>query len=94
MLFLLLDIDECASSPCTNGGLCSDQLNGFRCLCDPGYTGELCRISKWQNKTYFYAFKINYFVSQYVKLAKRYKGEVSWGDIFSAFRCSFLFPID
>uniref|UniRef100_A0AAQ5Y1A3 Sushi, nidogen and EGF-like domain-containing protein 1 n=1 Tax=Amphiprion ocellaris TaxID=80972 RepID=A0AAQ5Y1A3_AMPOC len=37
-----IDVDECASSPCQNGGTCEDQINGFICQCPPGYTGIHC----------------------------------------------------
>ena len=43
---LILDIDECASDPCTNNGTCTDRINGFVCSCLPGYTGSTCKISK------------------------------------------------
>ena len=34
--------DECASSPCLNGGRCSDLVNNFTCTCAAGYTGTTC----------------------------------------------------
>jgi hypothetical protein len=36
------DIDECLSSPCQNGGTCTDDVNGYTCACDAGYTGTNC----------------------------------------------------
>ncbi|XP_053329703.1 protein crumbs homolog 2 [Spea bombifrons] len=39
-----VDIDECASQPCQNGGTCTDLINGFSCHCVPGYTGVGCNI--------------------------------------------------
>lgn len=36
------NVDECASSPCANGGTCRDGVNGFSCTCPPGYTGRNC----------------------------------------------------
>ncbi|KAG9341578.1 hypothetical protein JZ751_019091, partial [Albula glossodonta] len=37
-----IDVNECASYPCQNGGTCRDQVNSFSCQCMPGYTGQLC----------------------------------------------------
>uniref|UniRef100_A0A3B3QTF5 Sushi, nidogen and EGF like domains 1 n=1 Tax=Paramormyrops kingsleyae TaxID=1676925 RepID=A0A3B3QTF5_9TELE len=39
-----IDVDECASHPCQNGGLCKDQTNSYTCMCGPGYKGQLCEI--------------------------------------------------
>ena len=39
---LYSDIDDCASSPCQNGGTCVDDINSYTCNCDVGYTGENC----------------------------------------------------
>ena len=38
-----INIDECASSPCAHDGSCEDYVNGYRCLCAPGFTGPRCR---------------------------------------------------
>ena len=43
----VVDIDECSSSPCENGGTCSTpQLNMFSCKCAAGYTGTNCESGK------------------------------------------------
>ena len=39
---IFIDIDECASSPCQNGGSCTDQVNGYTCNCVDGYGGTSC----------------------------------------------------
>ena len=39
-----LNVDECASNPCKNGGTCHDQVASFSCSCVSGYvyTDEFC----------------------------------------------------
>ena len=39
---LFEDIDECASSPCQNGGSCTDQVYNYTCSCVGGYGGANC----------------------------------------------------
>lgn len=36
------DVDECASDPCLNGGLCQHTPDAFRCLCAAGFAGGRC----------------------------------------------------
>ena len=42
---LFLDINECASLPCQNGGQCMDSIANFTCTCVAGYEGVNCHIS-------------------------------------------------
>uniref|UniRef100_A0A3B3Z642 Fibulin 7 n=1 Tax=Periophthalmus magnuspinnatus TaxID=409849 RepID=A0A3B3Z642_9GOBI len=37
------DINECASSPCLNGGTCVDEVNQFSCVCAKGWAGVICQ---------------------------------------------------
>ncbi|XP_072321814.1 fibulin-7 [Eucyclogobius newberryi] len=37
------DINECASSPCLNGGTCVDEVNQFSCVCAKGWAGDTCQ---------------------------------------------------
>jgi len=37
-----LNVNECESSPCLNGGTCIDEVNSFRCQCPDGYYDQLC----------------------------------------------------
>ena len=34
------DVDDCASQPCANDGICHDEINDFTCECQPGFIGE------------------------------------------------------
>ncbi|KAK7105726.1 hypothetical protein V1264_017068 [Littorina saxatilis] len=45
------DIDECASSPCQNGGSCVDQVNAYTCNCPAGYNGSNCETGSCANYT-------------------------------------------
>ena len=38
-----VEINECASNPCHDGGTCVDGANGFTCLCPPGTRDTQCR---------------------------------------------------
>jgi hypothetical protein len=37
-----IDVDECLSSPCENGGTCAQGLGVFECTCVEGYEGAAC----------------------------------------------------
>nr|XP_015207009.1 PREDICTED: coagulation factor IX [Lepisosteus oculatus] len=39
-----VDGDQCASSPCQNGGLCKDDINSYVCWCTSGFDGKNCEI--------------------------------------------------
>ncbi|KAK5640278.1 hypothetical protein RI129_011089 [Pyrocoelia pectoralis] len=41
-LVRLLNRNECASSPCNNGGICQDLFNGFLCHCPEEWEGPTC----------------------------------------------------
>lgn len=36
------DVDECANSPCKNGGSCMNLRGSYRCDCIKGFTGKHC----------------------------------------------------
>ena len=40
------DINECDPNPCLHSGVCLDKINGFKCVCKLGYTGQNCETSK------------------------------------------------
>ncbi|XP_042333974.1 protein crumbs homolog 2 [Sceloporus undulatus] len=37
-----INVDECISQPCQNGGSCVDLVNSYECHCLPGYSGVEC----------------------------------------------------
>ncbi|KAK3545348.1 hypothetical protein QTP70_004069 [Hemibagrus guttatus] len=41
-----VNIDECYTAPCLNGGTCVDAVNDFRCDCVIGFSGKLCQVDK------------------------------------------------
>lgn len=46
------DIDECAVSPCRNGGECIDMVAKFKCICKVGYSGTLCEVRIHKRRIY------------------------------------------
>ena len=46
IILMFLDIGECSSDPCQNGGTCIDEINAFTCNCMSGYTGDVCETSE------------------------------------------------
>ncbi|XP_055058950.2 protein crumbs homolog 1 [Misgurnus anguillicaudatus] len=49
-----LDLDECASDPCLNGGFCRNLINRFQCLCEMSFAGDHCQIDV--SDFYIYVF--------------------------------------
>ena len=43
MAGVFLDVDECVSDPCVNGGSCINKPLSFECRCPPGYVGDRCQ---------------------------------------------------
>ena len=37
-----VDVIDCLSHPCKNGGTCQDKVNDFECICSYGFTGKAC----------------------------------------------------
>ena len=48
------DEDDCVDVECYNGGTCIDGVSQFSCMCETGYTGNLC-----QSGVYIYLSSLN-----------------------------------
>ena len=46
MGYVFLDIDECLSKPCLNGGTCHNEVASYSCKCPRGFAGTNCETSK------------------------------------------------
>ena len=46
IVLFYLDIDECVSHSCRNGGSCIDGVNNYSCACKTGFVGYRCEVGK------------------------------------------------
>ncbi|XP_051556337.1 protein crumbs homolog 1-like [Myxocyprinus asiaticus] len=49
-----MEVDECASDPCLNGGFCRNLINRFHCVCEMSFAGDHCQIDV--SDFYIYVF--------------------------------------
>ena len=49
---VLVDINECNSSPCENGAICTDTINSYTCDCVEGHTGANCETGECMGLSY------------------------------------------
>ena len=61
----VLDVIECASSPCMNGGVCQqEEVNQYSCVCPAGLTGTQCQTgTEIQHKDQLYSQSIKTHVN-------------------------------
>ena len=59
-MFSHSDIDECGDNQCKNGATCVDEINGYRCICVPGYVGDQCETGY----NLFYVVLLNFIQSR------------------------------
>lgn len=70
MRVTILDLDECSSAPCVNGGSCEDEINGYLCKCSAGYFGINCQTGTTFNLVFFSVARSRIFFSR-VRYLKR-----------------------
>ncbi len=46
MCVFFVEVDNCATKPCKNQGVCINAVNAFSCNCTEGYSGATCRTGK------------------------------------------------
>ena len=44
--FYISDNDDCEFQTCNGRGICRDQVNGYECQCQSGYSGKDCETGK------------------------------------------------
>ncbi|KAK2860859.1 hypothetical protein Q7C36_005025 [Tachysurus vachellii] len=75
-----LELDECASGPCLNGGYCRNLIDKFHCVCEISFAGERCQIDI--SDFYLYGFLLmwqNIFqLLSYLILRMDDEPEIEW----------------
>ena len=44
-----VELNECESFPCSNGGTCVDQIGGYHCICVAGYNYTHCQNGNYNS---------------------------------------------
>lgn len=73
-----MDITECGSKPCQNGGTCIDQINVFSCNCAPGFTGDTCSTTIQEYNLIKLYCKLLYEVDETLPPIAASTGHGSW----------------
>ena len=62
-VFTVADVNECLSTPCSNGGVCTNNIGSFSCNCTgTGFEGLTCDNGEYQSLT---KFLLLYFFTLY-----------------------------
>ena len=51
-LSCVAEFDECSSSPCLNGGTCTDGANNYTCSCPSPFFGNQCQGNRMHNSMF------------------------------------------
>ena len=44
-----VDVNECQSNPCENGGTCLNEIGSYHCSCSRGFSGKHCQGNQLSN---------------------------------------------
>ena len=59
---LSLDVNECVTKPCRNGGTCENLQGSYRCKCKAGFLGKRCEIGLYACHSFFFSVVIAVFL--------------------------------
>ena len=62
MFGLSLDVNECVTKPCRNGGTCENLQGSYRCKCKAGFLGKRCEIGLYACHSFFFSVVIAVFL--------------------------------
>ena len=62
MFGLSLDVNECVTKPCRNGGTCENLQGSYRCKCKAGFLGKRCEIGLYACPSFFFSVVIAIFL--------------------------------
>lgn len=60
--FSLIEIDECASNPCLNGGTCFNRINEYTCKCKEGCSGVNCVLGNVWHFNDMHCIAMKFFI--------------------------------
>ena len=55
MVFDILPVFKCGSTPCMNNGICNEGLASYTCACTVSYTGTHCETGEKSNQYWIIA---------------------------------------
>ena len=62
MFGLSLDVNECVTKPCRNGGTCENLQGSYRCKCKAGFLGKHCEIGLYACHSFFFSVVVAVFL--------------------------------
>ena len=69
----VVDINECESNPCEDGGTCTDATNRYSCKCLPGYTDKNCQTSMSEkHRSYICLHHMTYYMVAVMSFVNKY----------------------